>query len=409
VSSVDSLVVNSHAVLKVERDGGRITAISVRAPIKGRALQVTTIEQTTEPALFGALLVSAATSGNLVQAKLTSDERSRLADIGLLIPPDDLSTPVLFECNLTDTAPPLAPTHEFGRQPMPETARLCTSPTLRRFGHEGPPPDMRGRLPLRNPFDPGRAWMIADDDPLAAPRIYSYGSDAAPAMEQLEAGHPVPESLSPPLRQQLVAAGIVQSTPIQAQEREQRLHDAEAARRQLAEQRYTMLRRLIPPLQLAAARRFYRALIAEGFLPFGDAEWPDRYFAAKEPLAYFFHQQLTDVVSRVAGQPVKPSFCFFASYRPGAELPAHRDRAQCEYSLSILVDHSPEPNGPGSWPLYLQPPAAPTATAVAAALGDGVLYYGREVTHFRERLVAADFCSFWFFFYVPVDFAGPLD
>jgi hypothetical protein len=160
---------------------------------------------------------------------------------------------------------------------------------------------------------------------------------------------------------------------------------------------------------VAAARRFYRGLIEEGFLPLGDAEWPDRYFATKEPLAHFFHQQLTAVVSRVAGEPVKPSFCVFASYRPGAELPPHRDREQCEYSLSILIDHSPEPTDVSPWPLYLQPPDASAATPVAGGLGDGVLYYGREVTHFRERLIDADFCSFWFFFYVPEGFTGPLD
>jgi hypothetical protein len=211
------------------------------------------------------------------------------------------------------------------------------------------------------------------------------------------------------LRQQLLDAGVIESAAARARERDERLRDADAARRLLGERRFVSLPRLIPALQVAAARRYYRALIAEGFLPFGDAHWPDRYFAAKEPLAYCFHQQLTSVVGRVAGQSVKPSFCYFASYRPGAVLPPHTDREQCEYSLSILIDQSPEPTDVSSWPLYLQPPGASAATPVTGGLGDGVLYYGREVTHYRERLVTADFCSFWFFFYVPEAFTGPLD
>ena len=409
VSSVDGLVVNSDAVLKVERDGGQITTISVRAPVKGEALKVTRIERAAEPHLFGTLLVWSV-AGGIETSRLADAERTRLADIGLLIPPDRVSTPVFFSCDATDTAPALVPVRAAAaHQQLPDASDLRTSATLRRFSSEGPPPEMRGRLSLRNPFDPKRSWIMVDDDPLAAPRIYSYGPDVAPVFERLEAASPVPDSVSPRPRQQLFDAGVTESASARARERELRLRDADEAHRLLRERRYVSLPRLVPDLQLAAARRYYRALITEGFLPFGDAEWPDRYFASKEPLAYFFHQQLTSVVSRVAGEPVKPSFCFFASYRPGAVLPAHRDREQCEYSLSILIDHSPEPTDVASWPLYLKPPGANAATPVAAGLGEGVLYYGREVTHYRERLVDADFCSYWFFFYVPEPFTGPLD
>src|SRR5262249_13224718 len=267
-------------------------------------------------------------------------------------------------------------------------------------------PDMRGRLSLRNPFDPHKSWMMVDDDPLAAPRIYSYDDANAAAIERLDAGNSVPESLPPQLRERLYDAGVIESPAAGAGDRDLPLRDAAGCHGQLREPRFVFLPRLVPPLQVAAARRYYRALIAEGFLPFGDASWPDRYFASREPLAYFFHQQLTPVVSSIAGEPVKPSFCYFASYRPGAELPPHTDREQCEYSLSILIDPSPEPADVSPWPLYLHPPGAASATPLAAGLGDGVLYYGREVTHFRERLTSAEFCSFWFFFYVPEAFAG---
>jgi len=410
VAVADTLVVNRQAVIKVERDAGAITAVTVRAPLKGSALKVTRIDRAAEPQLFGTLLVSAAAAGEIAQTRLTDDERARLADIGLLIPPDRVSTPVLFSCGATDSRPGLLPARAAeAHQPLADAVDLRASATFRRFGADGPPPEMRGRLSLRNPFDPDQSWIMVDDDPMAAPRIYSYDHEDAAALEHLDAAQPVSDSVLPRLRQQLLDAGVLESVAARARERDERLRDADAARRLLGERRFVSLTRLIPPLQVAAARRYYRALIAEGFLPFGDAEWPDRYFASKEPLAYFFHQQLTSVVSRIAGQPVKPSFCYFASYRPGAELPAHTDREQCEYSLSILIDQSPEPTDKSSWPLFLRPPGASAATPVAGGLGDGVLYYGRQVTHFRDRLVAADFCSFWFFFYVPEAFTGPLD
>jgi hypothetical protein len=410
VAVAGTLVANRQAMIKVERDDGTIRAVTVRAPIKGDALKVTRIDRVSEPQLFGTLLVWSA-AGEIGTSRLSDAECVRLADIGLLIPPDRVSTPVLFSCDATDSRPGLLPARSAGvREPMADAAvDLRASPTLRRFGADGPPAEMRGRRSLRNPFDPDQSWIMVDDDPMAAPQVYSYGHDAAAILERLDRGRPVPDSVPAQLRQRLLDTGIIESVAERAREREQRVRDAEDAGRLLREQRFVSLPRLVPPLQVAAARRFYRGLIEEGFLPLGDAEWPDRYFATKEPLAHFFHQQLTAVVSRVAGEPVKPSFCVFASYRPGAELPPHRDREQCEYSLSILIDHSPEPTDVSPWPLYLQPPDASAATPVAGGLGDGVLYYGREVTHFRERLIDADFCSFWFFFYVPEGFTGPLD
>ena len=105
---------------------------------------------------------------------------------------------------------------------------------------------------------------------------------------------------------------------------------------------------------------------------------------------------------------MKASFSFFASYYPGSTLPAHRDREQCEWALSLPLDQSPE-SDTSSWPLYLQLPGADHATPIFTGMGDGTLYYGREVRHHRDPLTTADYCSFWFLFYVPESFSGSLD
>jgi hypothetical protein len=126
-------------------------------------------------------------------------------------------------------------------------------------------------------------------------------------------------------------------------------------------------------------------------------------------MGHFFHAQLNDLVSEIVGAPTKPSFSFYASYRTGSELPAHRDREQCEYSMSILVDYAPEPDDLSPWPIFVQPPGASAATPVDLGIGDAVFYFGREVRHHRERLTNSEYCNCWFFFYVPEDFQGSLD
>ena len=48
-------------------------------------------------------------------------------------------------------------------------------------------------------------------------------------------------------------------------------------------------------------------------------------------------------------------------------------------------------------------------TEIFTGVGDGTLYYGREVRHHRDALTTEDCCSFWFLFYVPESFDGSLD
>lgn len=46
---------------------------------------------------------------------------------------------------------------------------------------------------------------------------------------------------------------------------------------------------------------------------------------------------------------------------------------------------------------------------IFSSVGDGTLYYGREVAHHRDALASGDYCSFLFLFYVPESFAGSFD
>jgi hypothetical protein len=239
--------------------------------------------------------------------------------------------------------------------------------------------------------------------------LYSYPSASRGELDDLRPSEPASAALSPIVRRGLIEAGILRSRSDMLERARVQAQETAAARRVLQDERYVVLPHALAPLQLAAVRRYYRAVIAEGFLPFGDDEWPDRYFASRDPIALFFHQHMTDLVGEVAGERVKPSFSFFASYHRGGILPPHRDREQCEYSVSVLIDHAPEPADLSPWPLYLRAPGAEEAVSVSLGLGDAVVYRGRELWHSRGALTAVDFCSYWFFFYVPETFTGPLD
>ncbi|MGC1370955.1 MAG: hypothetical protein WA824_02340, partial [Candidatus Sulfotelmatobacter sp.] len=88
-------------------------------------------------------------------------------------------------------------------------------------------------------------------------------------------------------------------------------------------------------------------------------------------------------------------------------LKKHIDREQCEFSVTLSLDFSPEPELDTSWPIRLDTPAG--AITVYQALGDGLVYRGTKVPHYRSRLANDRTSTSIFFHYVPADFTGPLN
>jgi hypothetical protein len=179
------------------------------------------------------------------------------------------------------------------------------------------------------------------------------------------------------------------------------------AARLFREKDYAPIGGLIHPLNLAALRRYYRQAIRRGRIPLGDLQSSRRYVAHNEPVARYFHHQIGKVVSAVVGQPVKPSYVYFACYLSGAELKKHTDREQCEFSVTLCLDFSPEPEDCTSWPICLETRSG--TVTVYQRLGDALIYRGTKVPHYRSVLREGYTSTSIFFHYVPADFPGSLD
>ena len=214
-------------------------------------------------------------------------------------------------------------------------------------------------------------------------------------------------TLSESARWVLEAADILLSEDGTSQRRwlhEERIRAAGALFQQKG---YAPLVDLIHPFHIAALRRYYRYLIRTGAITLGDGQSPLRYVAYNEPVARFFHQAIAATLSAVAGEPLKPSYVYFASYLGGAELKKHTDREQCEFSVTLCLDFSPEPGLATPWPIRLEAPAG--MVAVHQALGDGLAYRGTRLPHYRDVLGEGQTSSSIFFHYVSADFSGSLD
>lgn len=230
-------------------------------------------------------------------------------------------------------------------------------------------------------------------------------------VQELRRNEPVPAVLPEDERFRLAAAGILiaqdEMAPDQnSQARSERNEVMARATTAFREKGYVPLRRLIHPFHVAALRRYYRHQVRRGVFRLGDIGNPLRYVANNESVARFFHHQLTRTIGVVVGEPVKPSYVYFASYLSGAELIKHTDRPQCEFSITLCLDFSPEPELATSWPIRVD--TGEGSVAVYQALGDGLVYRGTKVPHYRGVLAEGHTSTSIFFHYVPADFQGPL-
>lgn len=89
-------------------------------------------------------------------------------------------------------------------------------------------------------------------------------------------------------------------------------------------------------------------------------------------------QQLLPTIEGATGRTLFPTYSYFRVYREGNTLPPHKDRPACEISLSLCLGYE----GATDWPLWLEGADGPAAASLRP--GDGVLYRGIELKHWRE-------------------------
>ena len=378
-------------------DVARIETITVRCPVRGRGLAIRELTRAGDPALFAVFCALVAGGGELA---LDSDAPvvDELVRIGFLVVEADIVDWPQF-------AVPLDLPGEPRGAALDRAARWAVAPTFvfqPAFAlHPGLPwptdyAEQEGRLRC---FAPGPAIWLGEPAGLLAPRWVTAA--AAAVLADLVPGAappPLPGPLARALARvgALVPAGGARPDPLARFARH---------RGELEATGHAVVRDLLGRDELAALRRYYAALLAAGLLPLGDRQTAARYSSYNDPVGRFVHARLAAAMSAIAGRPVDPSFSYFFSYLEGAVLEPHKDRAQAEFSISLQIDHSPEPAGAIGWPLQFSFDDG-RSLAADLAIGDAVLYHGRAVTHSRAALPAGQRSSVLVLEYVPHDFAG---
>lgn len=87
------------------------------------------------------------------------------------------------------------------------------------------------------------------------------------------------------------------------------------------------------------------------------------------------HERLWPYMEQAVGEELIPTYAYARLYSNGDELKKHSDRPACEVSVTIQLGRSHH----YSWPIYMG------GQRVDLGEGDGVIYPGCEVEHWRDK------------------------
>jgi hypothetical protein len=309
-----------------------------------------------------------------------------------------------FHCLLDEQPYYLVPQRLYG---WDRTGPLVVNPDAWFSWHGALPPDKAARVGWAQEIgaDGHKVWVTDAATDAAWP--YWIGDEYAAYLWELAPGGQVPATLPDHARWVLTRANVLVA-PGHALRRRWEWQDAvRSASTAFVERGYAALPGLVPAFQLGALRRYYRYHTRVGSFALGDDQVARRHVAHNEQVASFVHSQLTSIVSDVARTVVKPSYAYLAAYESGSVLERHTDREQCEYTVTLCVDASPEPREQSLWPIHLD--VADGSLAVWQYLGDGLLFRGRYLTHYRDRLAAGQTSTSLLLHYVDESFDAELN
>lgn len=146
---------------------------------------------------------------------------------------------------------------------------------------------------------------------------------------------------------------------------------------------------------LVICQKYYYTNIDNGAYVLGDKQ-SNRFKSHNEPMSRLLHYEVLSLIEKIVGKKLIPTYTYLSAYVKDSDLPAHTDRADCEYTVSFVIN-KPEQS---KWPIYLhkvkQPvkhkgrsdftPPKEECIDVDCNAGGLMIFQGTDHIHFREGL-----------------------
>ena len=140
---------------------------------------------------------------------------------------------------------------------------------------------------------------------------------------------------------------------------------------------------------------YFKTNIKNGVYPFGDRQ-SQRYKIIDEIMTRLLHLEFLPLIEKIVGRKMEATYTYISAYVKGADLPAHTDRPECEFTCSYIIGKPINTN----WNIYLhktkQPekykgrydftPPKDECIAVDCNQNGLMIFNGTDHIHYREPL-----------------------
>lgn len=139
---------------------------------------------------------------------------------------------------------------------------------------------------------------------------------------------------------------------------------------------YVVLKQVFAPEVSRLVFNYARLKRATGQMERPDTQVPTALRLRVDPLTETLLVQSRTAVEQIVGSELWPSYSYLRLHTRGATMAMHTDRRASELAVSINV------GGDRPWPLWLRTQGQDLG--IAPEVGDGILYRGREIPHWRD-------------------------
>jgi hypothetical protein len=152
------------------------------------------------------------------------------------------------------------------------------------------------------------------------------------------------------------------------------------AAKRFRQKRYLFLKGILPPPLLEYLKVYYTILLANNRFSHDD-NCPSSLSLGGDSALDGVLEWIRPELGRLVGFTLAPTYSYTRRYAKGEVLNRHVDRPACEISMTVAIQ-IPKKAGPSV--IHLKPPGL-KETKVEMLEGDGCVYAGIEVEHWRER------------------------
>lgn len=149
-----------------------------------------------------------------------------------------------------------------------------------------------------------------------------------------------------------------------------------------AQKGYVYLTNILSKEKCAKLTEYMFSLYNDGKLT-KDEQCPKSDSVYGDPVLDNVLASLVDPLSNQLGIQLLPTYTYARIYRPGEILKHHIDRESCEISATVTLGVDPMSE---IWPIFLETkPGDKAGTQICIDVGDGLLYRGAKMDHWRPE------------------------